>query len=715
MGSLLGIAYRVVGFLGQTHPVSELALALAARGDGGGGGPGPPGVDAFTTTSAAFVQPAVLGNVNVSVGTTAWMVPTQVVYVAGGGYYQIAAIVDGVTVTLTNLGYPGNAAPAAVIASPAGVSPSGLEGPAGTPGAPGPPGAPGAAGVNAFTTTTANFVQPAAGANVNVSVVSTAWMVATQVVYVAGGGYYTVAAIIDGVTVTLKNLAYNGNAAPAAVIASPAGVSPGGLAGQPIIVATPADLTALDGAALGLVLGSQVVVTGLLGDTFVVTSTALASDANPTGPFRIIAGTNLPVGTKYARRGDTNEVAKRQTAWFVSAATGSDLNSGSTSLTPLKTVDEIWLRTGGVFPNNATITVIDGDMALAGPFHIASASAASRNRLNITGTPPVIRTGSIVAVTPRVGNTLASVQGSGQLDDGYIIRMTSGAQNGKVAPILENTGSPDTVNIPPTFATEAGASPGMPAPGDTYELLNPAQNIALSYATNIEVTCKYFRLPSRPQGVNVVLNCCRIDTLDSSQTSMSTLVVNSSAVGANGTTIECGALSLFKFSFCSFRSAMRITDGSSTRMLSTVHKDTTSARAIIEIGGGADALSTWSTSASAEFNDLGVSGSSACAIRVGPLGTVKNNNFLYGASNTGNAVEVNGGGRLVLDATAPDPTITATVNELSVDNQTSLITPLTAGGPVNWPAAMNTWAAWVTNFGRTLFNYITGSAVQRAV
>jgi hypothetical protein len=51
--------------------------------------------------------------------------------VATGGYYQVTGIAAG-SLTLKNLGYTGNAAPAATITAPQQVSPGGLEGPAGS-------------------------------------------------------------------------------------------------------------------------------------------------------------------------------------------------------------------------------------------------------------------------------------------------------------------------------------------------------------------------------------------------------------------------------------------------------------------------------------------------------------------------------------------------------------------------------------------------------
>lgn len=88
-------------------------------------------------------------------------------------------------------------------------------------------------GVDAFTTTSAQFTVPAANATVAVTVASAEWMSFGQVVYIVGAGYYEVASTpADPWTaVTLENLGYDGNAAPATVIASGAKVSPGGVAG----------------------------------------------------------------------------------------------------------------------------------------------------------------------------------------------------------------------------------------------------------------------------------------------------------------------------------------------------------------------------------------------------------------------------------------------------------------------------------------------------
>lgn len=102
---------------------------------------------------------------------------------------------------------------------------------------PGPKGDPGANGTNgnngisAFTTTTATFTQPAVGSDVSVAVADSRWCVVGEVIFVGVGGYYLCDGKADDTHVTLKNLGYTGNAAPATNVTSPQGVSPGGIKG----------------------------------------------------------------------------------------------------------------------------------------------------------------------------------------------------------------------------------------------------------------------------------------------------------------------------------------------------------------------------------------------------------------------------------------------------------------------------------------------------
>lgn len=91
----------------------------------------PVGQPAYTTTSAAFVQPTAGATVSVSVGNSDWMAPGQFVFIATGGTYAVASITDVNTVVLTNLGYSANAFAGATIASGKPVVAGGAQGPTG--------------------------------------------------------------------------------------------------------------------------------------------------------------------------------------------------------------------------------------------------------------------------------------------------------------------------------------------------------------------------------------------------------------------------------------------------------------------------------------------------------------------------------------------------------------------------------------------------------
>lgn len=130
---------------------------------------------------------------------------------------------------------------------------------------PGPTGAAGAAGtngtngINAFTDTTADFTQPAVGANVTISVGTSAWAVVGQDIFVEGGGYYLVISKPTAASITVENLGYDANSAPTTIIASGSHVGPAGEKGATgatgssgtTILTTKGDILSHDGAAAG--------------------------------------------------------------------------------------------------------------------------------------------------------------------------------------------------------------------------------------------------------------------------------------------------------------------------------------------------------------------------------------------------------------------------------------------------------------------------------
>jgi len=86
----------------------------------------------YTVTVGVFFQPSVFATVSITVGTTLWMVPGEILFIANGGYYQVSSVTSPSVVILTNIGYPGNVGPGYGINSGSGVTASGIQGAAGS-------------------------------------------------------------------------------------------------------------------------------------------------------------------------------------------------------------------------------------------------------------------------------------------------------------------------------------------------------------------------------------------------------------------------------------------------------------------------------------------------------------------------------------------------------------------------------------------------------
>jgi hypothetical protein len=216
--------------LGYTgNATSGTAIASGSMISPGGligpiGPSGTSGGTAYDKTTSSFIMPAASAGVTIAIGSTAWLATGQIIYIATAGYLQVSSITNATQFLATNLNYTGNAAASTTIAANSAVSPGGMIGPTGS----------GAAGKDAFTTLTNSFTQPAISATVSVVVGKTAFMAIGQVLFVQGGGYYSVSTITDAVTVVLTNLGYTGNAAVGSTVSAGSGniaVVPAGLAG----------------------------------------------------------------------------------------------------------------------------------------------------------------------------------------------------------------------------------------------------------------------------------------------------------------------------------------------------------------------------------------------------------------------------------------------------------------------------------------------------
>lgn len=226
IGSLSSVFYKGAYSAGVTYAAAEMVYDPSGTGlyqsqtagnlgqslantsywkkifDASGGGSGQ---SAFTLTTAGFTVPAINGTVAVTVVATSPFNVDQVLHLESAGYYQVTAIASGTAMTLRNLGYSGNAAESASIATGKKVSPGGLKGVDGT---------------NAYSTTTASFTMPLSGQTVTVAVDGNAWNYIGQVVSMQTAGTFVVTALPTSTSLTLENTGASGNAAPTTSITS---------------------------------------------------------------------------------------------------------------------------------------------------------------------------------------------------------------------------------------------------------------------------------------------------------------------------------------------------------------------------------------------------------------------------------------------------------------------------------------------------------------
>ena len=105
------------------------------------GSDGVNGKNAYTVTTAQFVQPGIGNSITINVSdslqnTNQWAIAGQIIKitdsVGNGGWYRVTGITGTTQITATQLDYPGTSGSAILVG--AGVSPAGLQGPAGDPG-----------------------------------------------------------------------------------------------------------------------------------------------------------------------------------------------------------------------------------------------------------------------------------------------------------------------------------------------------------------------------------------------------------------------------------------------------------------------------------------------------------------------------------------------------------------------------------------------------
>src|SRR5215475_7598684 len=474
--------------------ITSGAVLLPAQAVSGGGGGGQP---AYTQTTASFVVPAVGSTVPVTVASTAWMGGNgYYVFITGAGYYAVQSITDATHAVLTNAGGASNATPGVTVPSGATVSAAGPAGAAGSPGQ----------GLAAYDALSAGFTMPAAGANVTISIGSTAWVGQNQVLYIASAGYMSVIAISSATQLNVQNLNYPGNASSGTSIVAGSHVGPGGLQGaqgaggaglnaftnlaanftQPAVNST---VTINVGTSAWIAAGQGVYVQGggyyqvsTVPDLTHVTLTNLGTAGNAAPAATITSGSTVMV-TPSGTPGSGVNSFTTISASFTQPAVGSNVTVTLGSTTWMVQNQYLFVNGGGTYQvvniNDATHAILQSVAATGNVVSGSTVPAGSGVSPSGPAGPqgPSGPSGGI-SDAPSDGNTYGrknaawSVVSSGagpvypsarafEDDDftGYI--QTNNAPNGKLQWNLKTAGGGTATNADQTGVTAAGKGLGV--------------------------------------------------------------------------------------------------------------------------------------------------------------------------------------------------------------------------------------------------------------
>jgi hypothetical protein len=199
---------------------------------------GPPGKAIFSFLSSLFTVPAINAQpLTVPVTDSSWMAPGLLVYIPNGGTFTCVGNPPSPTsVQLVNSADPNNEPSGTQVSAGTQISPASLRGPVGPPGVTGPAGPPGPQGVSGksvYTTLAQPFSVPQTQGTA--FVVKADDFAAGILVYLAGGGYFSVSSVnLTNNSLELVNQNYVGNQPAGTSVpigATLSGVGPQGPAG----------------------------------------------------------------------------------------------------------------------------------------------------------------------------------------------------------------------------------------------------------------------------------------------------------------------------------------------------------------------------------------------------------------------------------------------------------------------------------------------------
>jgi hypothetical protein len=273
--------------------------------------------------------------------------------------------------------------------------------------------------LQAYTHTSADFVQPASGSNVVVRVDSTAWIPIGIGAYMQGGGGYTVVAKPSSTQVTLRNEGYGGNAAPTTTIAAGALLAPGGGSG---------------GGGGGVT--DHGALTGLGDDDhpqyLLIAGTRAMTGDLAMGSHKITGGATPTATTDFAIKSYVDSVASSAVVARLATAAALPANT----------------RSGNVLTASAngaltvdSVAVVAGDVVL-----VKNEVTGANNGLYVVTT---IGSGGAPFVLTRTTNTIVS---------GMLVVLLAGTANGGKIATLTTAGAITVNTTSLAFAVASGAN-----------------------------------------------------------------------------------------------------------------------------------------------------------------------------------------------------------------------------------------------------------------
>jgi hypothetical protein len=405
---------------------------------------------------------------------------------------------------------------------------------------------------------------------------------------------------------------------------------------------------------------------------------------------------------------------QQQAAWFINPTTGSDQNDGSTALTPLATWAEFRRRVQ-VINQDTTVTIASALPAtdpLFGDFEGVPTAAGAVPFLTIEGTPTVLDSD---VITTRA-DPVAATNSEGTLTSAGIPVWTVGA-------IVETTGgaTPDAATVVMADAAGTAQVPfwakgvallthPLPAIGDAIRMFNSMSTGASSaqlQLTNLTCVLRYLAFDMASARIagetsTVLYYACQfasaIEAVGSGRVTFIGCAFNAGSSirpsMAQGATIFGGGI----------RATQRFNNNA------YVAFDGCISYASLIVGNDPTANAQGWAAARVTGSGLGVFNGAGPGITVGAGGRLDVENVAsnpYGDGNTTTGLAVNDGGIVQIDSAVTPLIIGPAGQNLMIDGQATVVSPLTAADvAVPGAAALVTWADWTAvPFNRIAVNY----------